>query len=328
MNSIPRIVVLCSGESAFPTIQLLGLENFLAGIVVTSKTRAVAKKLKSYCADSKISFLNITRNEISDLSDWIKRLQPDAAFCIGFPYYLSDEIRSLMPDRFFNFHMGKLPDYRGPMPIFETLKAGEKETAVTVHRMNEAFDKGDIIFAETLAVSEEETFGSLAVQFAESISLAAQNLAQMIQFGNRLPSRQQKMSSSFYSYPDHKDTTIKWDRMRAEEIISLANACNPWNVGADTHFLNKPFKLVSAFPGNEQHNVEPGTILNIEAHNPVTIACIDGETIHTTIVSSAWGIEPAYRLFQRIARTGCILGNFPQIATSDFAKFIKTTTVT
>lgn len=307
----PKIAILCAGKSAFQAIQLLALENYLAGIAICGNEATIAEDLITFCTNSQIPFLSIGNKEkINTLSQWLIKIKADAAFCIGFPYKITPEVMSVLPGKFINFHMGALPEYRGPMPIFETLKAGEKETALTVHKMNENFDEGNIVFTERLLISDNETFGSLAIKFTEQIALAAQNLAQMLQFGSVLPSTLQERSSSYHYFPGRKDTLIRWNYMSAEEVTDLCNACNPWNIGADTSIQLKHIKIISAIKTNKCHNNQtPGTIVSIRPDFPVSIACIDDEILDVTIVSSDWGIESAYTLFNRIAKTGTILGN-------------------
>lgn len=44
-----------------------------------------------------------------------------------------------------NIHTGKLPHYRGMMPVFRQLAAGESSIGVTVHTMTPKIDKGEIV---------------------------------------------------------------------------------------------------------------------------------------------------------------------------------------
>ncbi len=310
MMSLPKIVLMCAGESAYPTLQLLLLEKYLSAVVCVGKQDG-SHVVQEVCEEQKLPvFMLSSKKELNALKSWLEGLDANTIFCVGFPYLLPMEILTIYAGRCFNFHMGVLPEYRGPMPIFETLRSAEKETAVTVHQMTASFDEGDVVFEDRFYLDAGETFGSLALKFAERISLASQNLAQMLSFGNSLPLKKQEGAfASFFNYPDKFETTIKWKSMCSSDVEHLVNACNPWNQGADTLLHGKPLKLVSVQFSKEQHDdVEAGTILQLELGKPVLVACLDGEVLAVDIVSSAWGIEPAQKLFSRIAHVGDVLG--------------------
>ena len=65
----------------------------------------------------------------------------------GFHQLLSNEVLGLAKYDGINVHPGKLPEQRGPAPLFWTLKKGDPEVHFTVHILNSGEDAGDIISA-------------------------------------------------------------------------------------------------------------------------------------------------------------------------------------
>lgn len=306
MNKRTKTVVFCAGKSAFPACQLLHLEGYLAGIVVDVQQVETASVVKDLCGSQIPLFSFSNRGGFEKLGEWLKEIDPTAMFSIGFPYLVPEGLLQAYPQKWINFHMGKLPEYRGPMPIFETLKAGEKEAVLSVHLMDRKFDTGRIIWEEEIVIDAFETFGSLAVKFSEQIALAAQNTAQMLHFGSVIPSRQQPNSSAYCPFPSLRDTTINWAYMNAGEIVDLCRACNPWNGGADTRHARTPFKVLKAEKiFGEKHQHAPGTVLS---KNPVAIGCVDEEVVLLQIVSSDYGIESAEVFFSRLNQDQPMLG--------------------
>ncbi|UCS92361.1 hypothetical protein KZP23_16870 [Echinicola marina] len=307
MNTARKIVVFCAGKSALPACQVLHLEGCLAGVVIGGHVSELESGLSAIYGSS-ISQITIKNKfDFGKLTKWLERIAPDALFCIGFPYLVPESLLEAYPQKWINFHMGKLPDYRGPMPIFETLKAGEEEAVLTIHLMDKDFDRGNIIWEEEIKLDEVETFGSLAVKFAEQIALAAQNTSQMLQFGSVLPSSPQPDSSAYCPFPTQRDTSINWAYMNANEIIHLCQACNPWNGGADTAWGRTSFKLIKAKKLiGEKHQQAPGTILS--GTGQVHIACVDEEVLVLEIVSSDYGTEPAPIFFSRVPQFSGVLG--------------------
>jgi methionyl-tRNA formyltransferase len=51
-------------------------------------------------------------------------------------------------------HPSLLPRHRGPNPFFAAIDSGDRETGVTVHRLVERYDEGDVLFTERVAIGE------------------------------------------------------------------------------------------------------------------------------------------------------------------------------
>lgn len=291
MKQKPKIAVLCGGRFAYPTLQLLGFEKYLCGVATGKAEKTVVQSLDAGLSPSEIPYINIrSANEENKLMDWLIRLKADAVFCVCFPFRLSLNVLALHDRRFINFHTGPLPEYRGAMPIFEVIRARETTSAISVHLMNEHFDKGEILFTESVPVLPEDTFGSLATRLSDRCALAALNTAQMLEFSTTLiSSPQDENEARYYAYPGLMDTLIRWDYMCADEIDALVRACNPWNQGADTTLMGKPVKILASSYSDEVHHAPPGTILEI-TNSHLRVACIDEQVLYVYILSDENGI--------------------------------------
>jgi len=61
------------------------------------------------------------------------------------------------PERIVNVHPSLLPAFPGGHAIADALAAGVEETGVTVHRVDEGLDTGDVIAQEAVPVEPRET---------------------------------------------------------------------------------------------------------------------------------------------------------------------------
>ncbi|MGO4773829.1 methionyl-tRNA formyltransferase [Flavobacterium sp. W22_SRS_FK3] len=290
MEKQKKIMVLCGGKFAFPSLQLLAYENFICGIGIGQGNDAIIDALERKSEDSNISFKSFpNKKSISEMRVWIDNIQPDYIFCISFPFLLPEIVLSYGQDKFINFHPGPLPQYRGPMPIFEVLKNQETETAICAHFMNAEFDKGNIIFNDPIAIPAGETYGKLTVKLSDRMAQVTLNMANMLQFASSIPNQPQDESLSYYhEKPELSDTYINWKRMSATEIVALINACNPWNTGAHATLQGEQVKIIYASLLNQFHNNQPGTIVSIT--NTINIACEDKKQIAVEIISTDCGI--------------------------------------
>jgi methionyl-tRNA formyltransferase len=292
MEENKKILILCGGKFAFKTLQLLAHEKFLYAIGIGKGSEMIVDALEREAEDNNMAFQSFpNKKSMSEMKKWIYSIQPDYIFSISFPFLLSEEVLSYGHEKFINFHPGPLPEYRGVMPIFEVLKNQESQTAICAHFMNDHFDKGNIIFNDPVVIDEGDTYGKLTVKLSKRMSHVVLNVANMIQFGSKIPSAIQDESVAYYyEKPQFSDTYINWKKMNASEIVSLVNACNPWNIGADASLMGEQVKIIRATVHSVSHyNTAVGTIIEIN-EDSINVACLDNEQIAIEIMSTDEGI--------------------------------------
>lgn len=296
MSSQKKIVILCGGKFAFKALQLLAFENYLCGIGIGKSSSLVIEALETESENNNLDFKSFPdKNSVSEMKSWIEKLKPDFIFSISFPFLIPEDVLLYGKEKFINFHPGPLPEYRGPMPIFEVLKNQEKSTAVSVHFMDSKYDEGPLIFKDTLKIEQDDTYGKLAVKLSNHTAQAALNMANMVQYAEKIPSFiQESKNAYYYEKPSFSDTSIKWKNMSSEEIITLINSCNPWNTGADTSFEGEQVKIIVASLYNQSHqNSNAGTILAITEDGHITVACSDDKQVSIEVLKTDFGIITA-----------------------------------
>jgi phosphoribosylglycinamide formyltransferase-1 len=85
----------------------------------------------------------------------------DYVIMAGYMKLLGTEVLDAFPQRVLNLHPALLPAFPGAHAIRDALAAGARETGVTVHIANEAFDEGPILAQEVVPVFERDTLESL-----------------------------------------------------------------------------------------------------------------------------------------------------------------------
>ncbi len=295
MEDKKKILVLCGGKFALGALQKLAFENYLCGVAVGKGQDSIVKALETASASSNIPFKHFsTQKSTEELGGWIRSIQPDYVFSISFPFRLNRDVLSYGEKKFINLHLGPLPAYRGPMPIFEVLRYQEKETAIAVHYMNDEFDEGALIFNDPVQISPTDTFGTLATKLSARASGIALNLANMLQYASQIPAYEQNENEAkYFEFPEEQDTFVNWKNMSASEITALINACNPWNNGADAYLRDQLVKLIYAGSREAVHQEIPGTIIGITSDGELEVACFNDSILSIKIISSDLGILPA-----------------------------------
>ncbi len=77
--------------------------------------------------------------------DQVRKLEPDVVMSVAAPEIFREELLAVPRLGCVNIHSGRLPAYRGMMPTFWQLLAGESCATVTVHEMVEQLDMGRIL---------------------------------------------------------------------------------------------------------------------------------------------------------------------------------------
>lgn len=87
----------------------------------------------------------------------------------GFMNKISDTLLNAYPGKIINIHPALLPKHGGKgmygMHVHEAVvAAGEKESGITIHYINENYDEGDIIFQATCEVLPTDTAEEVATK--------------------------------------------------------------------------------------------------------------------------------------------------------------------
>ena len=97
----------------------------------------------------------------------LDRLHPDLIVLAGFLWKIPEKIVRAFPNRIINIHPALLPKYGGKGMYGEhvhkaVIENQEKESGITIHYVNEQYDKGALILQATCKISEDDTHDTLA----------------------------------------------------------------------------------------------------------------------------------------------------------------------
>ena len=164
----------------------------------------------------------------------------------------------------FNLHASLLPQYRGAAPINWAVINGDKESGVTIMRMDEGLDTGDMINKVIVPLNEKETGGSLFDRLSESGAKLLVETLPMLEDGSAVFEKQPEESTTPYAAMISKKMgELDWAKS-ATELERLIRGLNPWP-SAFSHLNGKTLKIWEA--SVEEENGEkkaPGTVLQAD----------------------------------------------------------------
>ncbi len=96
-----------------------------------------------------------------------KALNADMAVVAAYGLILPKAILEAFPKGCVNIHASLLPRWRGAAPIQRAIEAGDAQTGVTIMKMDEGLDTGDMLLKGVVAITPQTTGGSLHDALAE-----------------------------------------------------------------------------------------------------------------------------------------------------------------
>jgi methionyl-tRNA formyltransferase len=179
----------------------------------------------------------------------IKAYQCDYFVVVAYGKILSLELLEIPKKMCINVHGSLLPKYRGASPIQAALLFGEKETGVTIMKMSEGMDEGDILKMRTITIAEDETSESLFEKFAKISGPTLIQTLLELEHGGITSLPQNHEEATYCKKIEKEDGLIDWSKS-AKEIYQMWQGFTPWP-GIYTMYEGKRLLLesVSVIPG-------------------------------------------------------------------------------
>jgi methionyl-tRNA formyltransferase len=157
----------------------------------------------------------------------LNEIHPDLIVVAAFGRIIPKVILDLPAYGCVNVHASLLPAWRGASPIQHMILNGDRVGGVTIMRMDEGLDTGDIISVKEVPLSDDETGGSLF----DKLAVVGGNLCCMaltaIEEGVVTPVPQDESKATKVGMIKKELGLIDFSRP-AEEIARYVRGLNPW----------------------------------------------------------------------------------------------------
>ncbi|MGH7819299.1 MAG: methionyl-tRNA formyltransferase [Candidatus Binatia bacterium] len=197
---------------------------------------------------------------------------PDAFVVAAYGKILPKALLDLPPRGAINVHGSLLPKYRGAAPIQRAILAGEKKTGVTIMRMNERMDAGDILLQREMPILPDDTGESLGARMAKVGADALLEALALLERGELHATPQLESEATLAPMIRKEEGEIDWKRS-ASEIERAVRAFHPWP-GAWTRLRGKLLKLRRAAVAPHA-DAPPGTVVEARGET-IRVATGDG----------------------------------------------------
>src|SRR3989344_5025015 len=275
-----RIIFAGTSQFGIPTLEKLLSLNYQLATVVTQPDKPVGRK--QVLTPSPIKVWALKHNipveqpeKIGQLQTQISDLKPDLLLVAAYGQIIPKTILDLPRFGSINIHGSLLPKYRGASPIQSAILNGDKETGITLIKMDEQMDHGPIIAKEVLRLSGIETFPELYEKLSHvSAELVSKALPEW--FSGRVKAAEQIHTHATYTkLLKRDDGRLDWSSA-AREIDQKIRALNP-EPGTHTTLDGKTVKILAAETLSESKIELPGKIYNRSGE--LAVKCLDGSIL-------------------------------------------------
>ena len=294
-----RVLVLCSGRFAIPSVHQLMHAGMLTAIAVPAAADEIAEQCTEMLKGTAVPVLRVSpAGYEQELIKIIQKYKINTGLVLTFSHKLPASVYSLPALGFYNFHPGPLPLYRGPDPVFQQIKRMEPYAGIVIHTLDEHFDTGPVIIKEKIKIEPGDTHGLLTTKLAVKAAAMLGVLIKMLLLDIKPPLKtQQGQASTYYKKHGAADVMINWNKMSAGEIAALMHACNPWNKGALTRIKNMIVRMPEGKTVQMPENIaaKAGEIISM-AENELLIAVSDDKAVAIPFLHLEEGFFNAGRL--------------------------------
>ena len=241
----------------------LSFINLLA--VVTQPDKPVGKKqtitpppVKNFALNKNLQLWQPEKINTSEFESKLKKLSPDLIIIVAYGKIIPKNLIDIPKFGWLNLHASLLPKYRGASPIQAAILHGEEKTGVTLMKINEGLDTGDIISQKVVSITYTENFATLHDKLSEtSAELLKKDLKKYL-LGDLKTHPQGDSPTPVTKTISKESGRINWNN-DAEQIDRQIRAYNPWP-GTYTFWDKKRIKIIDAEINMLPSNIEPGRI--------------------------------------------------------------------
>jgi len=147
-----------SGSNALKIHEYFKKNNFakIDCVLVNNPNSGIVKKAEKW--DCKV--IQITKNNFhkdSNISIQLLERGVDLIILAGFLWLIPDHLLSAFPQKIINIHPSLLPKYGGKgmygLNVHQAVfNAKEIESGITIHTIDKEYDKGEIIFQQSISI--------------------------------------------------------------------------------------------------------------------------------------------------------------------------------
>lgn len=282
-----NIVFMGTPEFSVPSLEELVKAGHQVSLVVTQpdKKRGRGKKVQFTPVKEKAIELGIPvaqPESVKDNDRFLSKLlevSPDLIVVVAYGQILPKEILDLPLYGCLNVHASILPRHRGAAPIHKAILEGDPYSGVTIMKMDEGLDSGDMIASvKTLIGGYNQD--QLHDELKESGAKLLVEILPSIENGTAIYAKQDSEQATYAPMIRKEMGRISFNEspLKIDRLIRAMNS----KPGAYCNYKGEILKIYEALPLLGKVEERPGTIIEV-SDKGLKIACRGGYILASSI---------------------------------------------
>ena len=283
MVSPLRIVFFGTPQFAVPTLQALLASRHQVYGVVTQPDRPRGRgqqvsdsPVKALAVDRDLPLLQPERLKDPAVEVTLREWGPDLGVVAAYGRLIPEEILSLPRLGMINVHASLLPKYRGAAPVQRAVIDGERDTGVTIMRVEKMLDAGAMLAKVARPIGPDETSDIVERDLAQMGADLLLDVVEQIAAGTEQQELQDFMMCSYAPRLTKDEGLIDWS-LPASYVHNRVRGLYPWP-HAYTYLGRARLILLKTRVERETTDALPGTIVDT-SHGAIHVATGHGERI-------------------------------------------------
>ena len=278
-----NIVYMGTPEFAIPSLVSLYNAGHNVSLVITQKDKPKGRGKKIYYTPVKEKALELglevfqpdNVNSLESIKK-IKDINPDFIVVAAYGQILKKEILNIPKYDCLNVHASLLPKYRGAAPINWAIINGESSTGISIMRMEEGLDTGDVVLMESIEIDDTADYPSIHEKLANLGGKMINEAIKDIVEENAIYTPQDDENSNYAPMIFKDMGRINWNK-KGKEIFNLIRGLKPWP-NAFTEYKGELVKIHKVKFVPEKPKSKQGTIFKVDKKG-IYVSVIDGTVI-------------------------------------------------
>lgn len=204
--------------------------------------------------------VHLTERVDNDTIDLVKRAEPDVIVVNSWYTWMPPELYDLPPHGTLNLHDSLLPKGTGFSPVIWSLISGESSIGLTIHRMDEQLDTGDILVQHSLPIGPHDTGTELVERGIDLIPGALAEALTALESGTAVWRPQNKAERTYFHKRSERDSLIDWN-WPAEDLERFVRALSDPYPRPYAYYRGERIEVLEARVSQIRYGGTPGRVI-------------------------------------------------------------------
>ncbi|MDN5821841.1 MAG: methionyl-tRNA formyltransferase [Brachybacterium sp.] len=260
-----RLLFAGTPDAALPSLRaLLDSHHDVVGVLTQPDApsgrgrRLSPSPVKALALEAGVPVLTPATLRDETVQQQLRDLAPDVAPVVAYGNLIPQSALDIPRHGWVNLHFSLLPAWRGAAPAQRAVLAGQRETGMSVFRIEQGLDTGDVLTTAPTSIGEFETAGELLERMAGDGAAVLLEALEALEAGTAAATAQDDSLATRAAKLSTAEAAIDWT-LPAEQVAAHIRGMSP-QPGAWTLLDGARTKLLGVEQAPEHAPLPPGRI--------------------------------------------------------------------